>query len=653
MQFVHQPLVWGFLLVLVPLLIHLINMLRHRRVKWAAMEFLLQSYKKHRKWVWLKQLLLLLARMAVIALIVGMLAQWITRGQWLDLMGSQTTHHLVLLDDSFSMADQSGGGTAFQTGLDVVRQVATSAATRDTRQTFTLLRFSRAQAAAGAEEARLGQVADLNAETVTTDFDIQLEERRNQLHVTELSVGPRPALELVRQLLGEQTDDQHVVYVVSDFRAKEWANPAELQPVLRELEQAGAELRLVSCVRNERPNLAIVDLKPTDDTRAAGVPLFMNIQIKNFSRQEARKVQLTVRSVAHASGAPASDLETALRGQVEELPTVFVESIKPGEVVTEKVQVYFAAPGQHVVEAVLPDDAVTTDNRRWCVVDFPEGEAVLVIDGSVDQKHAYYLTSTFQPGQRANTGIRPDVKDPAYLRDTSVGELRRYASVYLLDVGRLDQRAVDNLEAYVRGGGGLAILAGDNLNYAAYNDSLYRAGQGLLPLELGGDQLLPPALEESAVDIEVFDNPVFDVFRKQNNSLIRRVRIERYLEPARTWVRDPQSTVSVLAQLRNGSPLAMERTFGEGRVVFILTSLTPDWNNWAQDPSFVVMLLKLQSYLAAGARPVEDRQVATPIEVTLDPAQYAGEVTFVTPDEGLGDRTQFEVAALPPQPEAA
>ena len=63
MQFVHSALTWGFLLALVPLLIHLINMMRHRRVKWAAMEFLLASYKKHRKWIWLKQLLLLFAEL--------------------------------------------------------------------------------------------------------------------------------------------------------------------------------------------------------------------------------------------------------------------------------------------------------------------------------------------------------------------------------------------------------------------------------------------------------------------------------------------------------------------------------------------------------------------------------------------------------------
>ena len=45
MQFVYTTLTWGFLLALVPLAIHLINMMRQRRVQWAAMEFLLASYK--------------------------------------------------------------------------------------------------------------------------------------------------------------------------------------------------------------------------------------------------------------------------------------------------------------------------------------------------------------------------------------------------------------------------------------------------------------------------------------------------------------------------------------------------------------------------------------------------------------------------------
>ena len=57
------------------------------------------------------------------ALLVAMLAQWITRGQWLDLFGGMATHHYVLLDDSYSMSDRLGGASAFETALDAVRRI--------------------------------------------------------------------------------------------------------------------------------------------------------------------------------------------------------------------------------------------------------------------------------------------------------------------------------------------------------------------------------------------------------------------------------------------------------------------------------------------------------------------------------------------------
>ncbi len=82
---------------LVPVLIHLINMMRHKRVKWAAMEFLLASYKKHRKWIWLKQLLLLLMRIAAIAAVVAIMAQWVPPDRWAKLFGGKVTHHLSLI----------------------------------------------------------------------------------------------------------------------------------------------------------------------------------------------------------------------------------------------------------------------------------------------------------------------------------------------------------------------------------------------------------------------------------------------------------------------------------------------------------------------------------------------------------------------------
>ena len=131
MQFTYQALTWGFLIALIPLLIHLINMLRHRRIKWAAMDFLLQSYRKHRKWVWLKQLFLLLMRMLVVAIVVAMLAQWDPNSQLFSRFGGQVMHHYILLDDSYSMSDQSGGRSVFESATGVITQIGTRSSNCD------------------------------------------------------------------------------------------------------------------------------------------------------------------------------------------------------------------------------------------------------------------------------------------------------------------------------------------------------------------------------------------------------------------------------------------------------------------------------------------------------------------------------------------
>src|ERR687885_164639 len=59
-------LVAGGALISSPIIIHLINRLRFKRVRWAAMEFLLKSQKRNRRRLIIEQLLLLLLRIALV-----------------------------------------------------------------------------------------------------------------------------------------------------------------------------------------------------------------------------------------------------------------------------------------------------------------------------------------------------------------------------------------------------------------------------------------------------------------------------------------------------------------------------------------------------------------------------------------------------------
>ncbi len=91
----------GTLLVSSPIIIHLINRMRYRRIRWAAMEFLLKSQKKNRRRVIIEQIILLLLRILLVLLAGFLLARFIGA-----LAGpQQSTLHVVVLDDTPSMGD--------------------------------------------------------------------------------------------------------------------------------------------------------------------------------------------------------------------------------------------------------------------------------------------------------------------------------------------------------------------------------------------------------------------------------------------------------------------------------------------------------------------------------------------------------------------
>lgn len=646
MQFVHQALTWGFLLALVPLLIHLINLMRHKRVQWAAMEFLLASYKKHRKWVWLKQLLLLLSRMAVIGLVVAMLAQLKTQDQWLALFAGKPTHHYVVLDDSYSMSDRVAGASAMDAARQVIASIASRAEEDDRPHKLTLIRYSRARHGGAPDREKSALLADFNAEPIEGEFDVALESRLRTFEPTQLAIGAREALAVLKPLLASAPDETSIVYVLSDFREKDWGSPQELREALQDLKRSQAAVHLVNCSRATDPNLGIVSIEPADETRAAGVPLFVNVKVRNHGLRAVSRVQLKVQSTFFPPESLTSVDPEKLLGVTEELATLLIDEIGPGETATRRVQVYFPQPGQHVVEAILPEDPVEADNRRWVVIDFPDGERSLVIDGTDEQQHSYYVEAAFRPLERSNTGIRPEVQPVSFLRDVAPETLRAYATVFLLDVPRLDNAAVEKLEAYVKSGGGLAVFTGPETNIAFYNSALFKEGLGLLPMPMGVENNLPPVLDGAEPDMELLPHPVFAFFQNEANPLIRGVKIDAYRPPAPGWKPNPDRPVEVAARLRDKSPLVIERKFGAGTVMQFTTTCGPVWNDWAKNPSFVVVLLKLQSYLAAPQRLDDERLVGTPLELSLPASEYVDELQFVVPGEKGGTRRLLKMKAV-------
>src|SRR5438128_4937947 len=110
MDFFLHPwfMVAGGALVSAPILIHLINRMRFRRVRWAAMEFLLKSQKRNRRRLIIEQLILLALRCLLVLLFGFLMARFV--GDALGRTGTTSTTHLILLDNTLSMGDRNPKG---------------------------------------------------------------------------------------------------------------------------------------------------------------------------------------------------------------------------------------------------------------------------------------------------------------------------------------------------------------------------------------------------------------------------------------------------------------------------------------------------------------------------------------------------------------
>ncbi|MDC1004404.1 BatA domain-containing protein [Opitutales bacterium] len=104
MTFLQPIALLGLLFALTPVIIHLLNLLRHRTVPWAATRFLFQARKSSSRLSKLKRWLTLLLRVLALAALAFMIARPMTGGDSLFSLSNGSPEVLVLvLDRSASM----------------------------------------------------------------------------------------------------------------------------------------------------------------------------------------------------------------------------------------------------------------------------------------------------------------------------------------------------------------------------------------------------------------------------------------------------------------------------------------------------------------------------------------------------------------------
>jgi hypothetical protein len=470
----------GAALVSLPIIIHLINRMRFKRIRWAAMEFLLKSQKKNRRRLIIEQLILLALRCLLVLLAVLLVCRYM--GLNLDFVNPRNTTHVVLLDDTLSQTDhwrdEGEEKDAFKFGKDlIVKEIAKNAVQARTAQQFLLMPQS--------DPNRRLFDQRLNDQTIQ-----DLQKTLDDTECTFLHTDMGDAVKAAKEVFDKVPQDRRILHVVSDFRQRDWseADAAELSRALDSLTRSGVTVNLIDTAhpfRNElqktplhHDNLAIIDLKPETRVVARDLPVQFTVTVANYGASERKNVRVAIK----VNGGER------LEGDVN-------VNVPPAGTKEEKFQIAFNQLGFNQVTANLENEesGLQADNVRYAVIDVRRQVPVLLVDGDVanglkpggDSYHIQTLLTAAKGYQTTPRGVN-ELEQP---------NLDQYASIYLLNVRDLSDKALKNLENYVKDGGSVAFFLGDKVRSDYYTDRLYAKGKGIFPAPLR-DRPQPPLSDD-------------------------------------------------------------------------------------------------------------------------------------------------------------
>ena len=454
MSFLHPEFLWLAPLVAVPILIHLLNRVRYRRMRWAAMEFLLATEQRAVRRARLRQILLMILRTAVLLFALGALAQPILSGTLASLLGN-ASQVVVALDASASMSAADASGSAFE----------------------------RAKRLAAAEVAALprGTRAAAFAFAARTDgaFRVPIQDHRAVASAitsaeltggaTDIPLAIRTAAESLRRGGGGGT-----IWLLTDLRDAGWHAGRHVDSPAASGKGAWDDVRAALQAAGH-PRIVITDAAPAiaSNTAVAKVQVTPDVLLEGDVPRLTAAISL--------EGGSGKTVKASLSFDGRLVDTRTVQFTGPGA-----AEAVFHLPaltsGPHAGYVELEHDALPADDRSYFVLRPAQSIPVLIASGQVSsipfESSGDFLAAALEPPTSEDAARSPFTVKAVPAAQLAGLPLADFAAVCLADVARPDGETLKALRDYLAAGGLVIIFPGPHTDTAAWNAS------GLVDLRL-------------------------------------------------------------------------------------------------------------------------------------------------------------------------
>ncbi|MBO6574621.1 MAG: BatA and WFA domain-containing protein [Rhodothermales bacterium] len=570
MTFLNPLILLGLVAAAVPLIIHLFNFRKPRRVEFSSLEFLKEVERSTMQRVRIKQWLLLALRTLAIACMVIAFARPTVQGFLGEAFaGAAPVAIGVVVDTSPSMNQRDAGGSYLDQARALARQILSDTDARD--EVIVM--------GTGAETATLGpggQPALTRLEELTMGSS-----RGSQLD----------ALARAADILGRAAATNRELYLIGDLQASSLLDSTQL----RVSDHAPVFVTPVGTGPSE--NVAVGQVRVRSRIVEADQPVRLSARLTNYGSTPAASYVTSVFLGGERVAQSTADLPAGAVTEIEFSVTPSARGWLAGVVETE-------------------DDAFPGDNRAYFTLHVPEERDVLLVAG--DGQDVRFVRAALGANPRISLDVQTVPESQLAALDLSVFDLVILAGPASLSTGEV-RRVAD----FTRAGGGVLFFPGSNGSVADYNALFAEVGAGRV-------RSLPGPATGQAVDIVDridTEHPLFDGVLDTAAGQIERPTVFRRMayEPGA----GAEATVMALS---SGSPFLQEVRTGGGSMLIAAVAPDPTWSDLPTRGLFIPLMYRALFLLSAsGDITGEDLRTGAGAEVLIPGLQQSGTVMLLDP----------------------
>jgi hypothetical protein len=582
-MFLNPLLLLGLTAVSVPIIIHILNRRKFQKVVWAAMRFVRVAMQKNQKRIQWEDILLLILRCVLVALIAIALSRPIISafGKAAGALGSTKVTAVLLLDNSYSMSQIDGQTSKFEQAKHVADQVISSLPS-------------------GSNIAVM-LASDVAAPVIpqpTYDL-LYARDAVKKATLSDHASNMLPPLQKALEILNRQAAPHKEIYVLTDTQSLGWRQTGDIETTLRDARKE-VTAHVIFIGQTGTLNLGVSDLKLGAAIATANRALRFDVQVTNYGVTEMRNVPV---KIAIDSDPPSEE--------------TIIDSIPAGASKNVSLFARFKADGLHTVTAKIAADPEPADDSRTLVVRVVKQVQVLVADGGSNvnrddpDSKSYFVSEALQP-------VPPGARDQFYIQTKTIdaqgagglalaqSQLDEYDAVVLANVADLPAAATAALERFVKNGGGLLIFPGPDASAHYYTDQLFRKSH-LAPAGLGEPRGQadggPQGDKFWTFQSKNYTHPIVSLWNDPAAGNIASAKFFRVFDlQLPTQNSKPQPTTSpdlaadisptrIVVRYNDNKPAIVEHSYGLGRVIMLGVGAGTAWSDLPVRPKVFIPLM--------------------------------------------------------------